>query len=849
MPLRPRRLITLLLVCAWSLAPARAAEAADFPRAAEAARARHPGAQAILVVHYRRPDGRYGDWNLWAWPSGGDGASFPFSGSDTFGRWAVVPFAKRPEGAGFIVRLGDWKAKDVDGDRGVSFAQSPVQEVWLLAGDPTVHTDPGAIDLAPRLKGAFLDASDRVTLAASQPLSAEQLRGVKVTVRGDAKSAPRVKSARPSTAAGAGALYDLQLSTPVQELDVGALQVEVPKLATAAVFARGALDEPRFTPLDARLAADCGKDGTRFSTWSPVAERVDLLLFEGAATAPTRTLPLQRGTQGIWSVQVPGDLHGTRYRYRFRSYGKDREVPDIHGVAATPDSAFSVVADLSRLDPPGWADATPPQLARPTDEVIYELHVRDFSIRDESCPAAERGTYLGLLHRHPAADAQPSTGLSHLQDLGVTAVHLLPIHDFTARPDEYNWGYWTALFNVPESNYATGTQDPLQPERDFKQAVAGLHRAGIRVVMDVVYNHTSSTGESSPFDQTVPFFWHRTAPDGTLLNDTGVGNVIADERPMVRKFIVDSLEHWLRDYRVDGFRFDLLGTHTPETVRAVCERLVPLRRDITLYGEPWTGGGPTRFGKGAQRGLRMAVFNDDLRNAVRGDLDGTGTGFATGGGDREGVKRGVMGEIDAFAAEPTETVNYVSAHDNLTLWDKLLKAQPSADDAARRAMQKLAMGVVLTSQGIPLLHGGCDFARTKGGNRDSYNAGDAVNAFDWGRKAQYRDVHDYVRGLVALRRAHPAFRMADDAQVRAALRFFGEVKPVIFTLDGRAAGDAWGTILVAYNGEAESQSIPLPQPGDWNVVVDDRRAGVDTIGRANGVHVMPPRSMVVMWKP
>jgi pullulanase len=318
---------------------------------------------------------------------------------------------------------------------------------------------------------------------------------------------------------------------------------------------------------------------------------------------------------------------------------------------------------------------------------------------------------------------------------------------------------------------------------------------------------------------------------------------------MVRKYILDSLEHWARDYRVDGFRFDLIGTHTPETVQAVCARMTGLRKDITLYGEPWTGGGPIRFGKGAQKGLRMAVFNDHLRNAIRGDLDGTATGFATGpGGDSGAVRRGVMGAIDDFTREPTETVNYCSAHDNLTLWDKLVKAQPSADDATRRAMARLAMGMVLTSQGIAFLHAGCDFARTKGGNHNSYDAGDAVNRLDWRRKAEYRDVHDFVRGLVALRRAHPGFRMADDARVRKAVRMLEGDRPVAFTIDGTVAGDAWRSILVAYNGEPSPCTLKLP-PGEWSVVADGTRAGARTLATASGQITLPAYSMLVAHGP
>ena len=836
MRLFPR--IVLILLVASTVAHARAG---DFPRLARLLNPA-PGS-ATLIVHYHRPDGKYDGWNLWCWATGQQGASFAFDREDAFGRCATVTFPKAPEGAGFIVRQGDWKAKDIDGDRGVSFAAGPIQEVWLVSGDPAVQTDPDRIDLSPRVKGAFLDSRDRITVATTRPPDANALRKLAITRTTPGKAVPKVRE--PRALDDGGMLFELRLSEPVADADVASLALDMPGFPKATIFARGVLDDPRFAPLRTPLGAACTRESTTFTTWSPVSRRVNLLLYGTGSEPAAREIPMKRGERGLWSATVTGDLHGTRYRYRFESYGKDREAPDIHCLAATNDSAYSVVADLAREEPAGWRDTPAPVVARQTDEVLYEVHVRDYSIADAACPPELRGTYLGLAQPHPAGDAAPSSGIDHLKDLGVTAVHLLPVHDFTAKPDEYTWGYWTALFNVPESNYAARKGDPLAPVRELRETIQRLHQAGLRVVLDVVYNHTSSNGEWSPFDQTVPFFYFRTAPDGSLLNDSGCGNAVADERAMVRKYILDSLEHWLRDYRVDGFRFDLLGTHTPETAREVCERLVALRPDVTLYGEPWTGGGPIRFGKGAQKGLRMAVFNDHLRNAIRGDLDGTATGFATGpGGDREAVKRGVQGAIDDFAQEPTESVNYASAHDNLTLADKIAKAQPSASEGARRAMQTLALGMVLTSQGVPFLHGASDFAATKGGNHNSYNAGDSVNRFDWARKAEFQGMHDWVRGVIAMRRAHPAFRMADDAEVRRAVRFLDGSGPLAFTIDGSVARDSWGTILVAYNGEPKAQPLSLPG-GEWCVVVDAERAGTATLSTVRDTVTLPPSSMLV----
>jgi pullulanase len=611
------------------------------------------------------------------------------------------------------------------------------------------------------------------------------------------------------------------------------------------VLARDVLDGPAFTASDARLGAFVANGATTLTTWSPVSEAVELLLYEGNAPEPTRTIPLARGAKGVWSTTVAQDLHGAPYRYRFHAYGERREAPDMHAFAANADSSRSVVVDLDRVKPDGFDTTPEPKLARPTDEILYEIHVRDYSQRDPRVDDDARGTYLGLVHAAPETTDAPSSGLDHLRELGITAVHLLPIHDYTAKVGEYNWGYWTTLFNVPESNYATDPSDPFSAIRDLRTAVTRLHAADIRVILDVVYNHTSDAGPSSPFGAAVPGYFFRTTRDGRLMNDSGTGNALADERPMVRKYILDSLEHWLRQYRVDGFRFDLLGCHRPETVRAACERVKSIRPDATLYGEPWTGGGPIHFGKGAQKGLPIAVFNDHLRNAIRGDLDGTTVGFATGeGGDAAAIRRGVAGAIDDFTREPTETINYASAHDNLVLWDKIAKTAPGASDATRRAMQKLALGVVLTSQGIPFIHGGCDFARTKQGNHNSYDAGDDINDFGWSRKSEYRDIFDFTAGLVRLRREHPAFRMDDDADVRKALAFTGTDRPIVFVLDGRVAKDPWSRILVAYNDEPSAAEVTLPA-GDWTVVVDAERAGTEPLRQVRGRISLPGYSMLV----
>lgn len=800
---------------------------------------------AALVVHYFRPDNDYSGWNLWSWSQDADGRADNFTGRTDFGRYAVIPVDPDLDRIGFIVRQGNWQAKDIDHDRWVNLDRDGVTEIWLISADHRVFTQPDQVEYSIRLTGAFLDGSDRIHLISTGPLEDSQLQRITIDSN-NSDIRYRARSVERSRARAIGRLvYEVRFDPPVTFEDVASLTISAPDMEMQTVYARDVLTEPRFTALDAQLGAFADEQSTTFTVWSPVSESVDLLLFETLdAPEPARTIPLSHTGRGVWEVQVAGDLHGIAYQYRYRSYGKDRIAADIHAFAANLDSSRSVVVDLSRTNPDAWGDPNPPILAQPVDEIIYEIHVRDFTVADPTVPDHLRGTYLGLLHEGKVRNL--STGLAHLKDLGVTAVHLLPIHDFTAPLDQYNWGYWTALFNVPESNYSTNPHDPLQAIRDVKEMVRVLHDNDIRVILDVVYNHTSSSFEWSPFDQSVPWYYFRTSIDGKLMNDAGVGNSMADERPMVRKYIVDSTKFWITEYRIDGLRFDLIGTHEPDTVRAICDALLPIRPDITLYGEPWTGGGPTRFPKGAQRGTRMAVFNDHFRNAIRGDLDGDATGFATGpGGDFGSIMRGVMGAIDDFADHPQEVINYASAHDNLTLWDKISRVNPRAGEAQKRSMQKLAIAIVLTSQGIAFLHGGSDFARTKGGNHNSYNAGDEVNKFDWDRKAQYREVYEYTAGLVALRRACPLFRLNDADLVRKRLRFLDADHLVAFALDGAGLDDEWREVIVAYNPDPAEHRLNLPA-GNWQLLVNHERAGVQPIRSVRSVIQLPGYSAVVL---
>ncbi|MEM1422562.1 MAG: type I pullulanase [Planctomycetota bacterium] len=809
-----------------------------------------PG-ERLIIVHYHRQDGDYSRWNLWTWSEGQEGRGVAFDRETEFGRYALIKGSQDDGRQGLIVRKGEWEQRDIDFDRFIA-AGPVIEEVWLVAGNPAVFTDPATVDLSTRIKSAFLDDADTITFTSTGPLSDEQVASATITTAtGAVYTAGDLR--RSQRTGAAGVVYELPFSPRVADADVAALRLDVTGMDPVTVYARDVLDEDRFTAPLATLGNLYSHELTIFRTWSPVSDRVLLNFYNiQRAGSKTRTVEMERVGNGVWEAIVTGDLDRAFYDYTFFSYGKERTAADIHARAAAFDSNRSVVVDLRSTDPVGWDEHEPPRSAHHTDEIIYEIHVRDLSVRDDTLEEHRRGMYSGLIHRGEKLlpnDASVKTGLAHLEELGVTAVHLLPVHDFpTSDRNEYNWGYWTTLFNVPEGNYAIRWGDPKSPIRELKTAIKGLHDAGIRVILDVVYNHTSSSFEYSHFDNTVPWYFFRTTVDGKLRNDAGVGNSVADERVMVDKYIRDSLVYWTREYKVDGYRFDLLGTHNPDSVRGWVDTLRDVRPDLTIYGEPWTGGGPTYFPKGAQRSMGIAVFNDHLRNAIRGDLDGDATGFASGpSGDTASIRRGIVGAIDDFTDGPAETINYASAHDNLTLFDKITRVTPDATDETRRRMLNLAHATVLTAQGVAFIHGGADFARTKGGNHNSYNAGDDVNKFDWPRKHAYRDVFDYTRGLIALRKAHPAFRMRTTQDVRRNVTLFdtNDDRLVAWSLDGEAVGDPWSTIVVVLNGSDVDQRFD-PPAGAWDVVVDDSTAGVETLRTVTGTLRVPPYSALVL---
>lgn len=539
-------------------------------------------------------------------------------------------------------------------------------------------------------------------------------------------------------------VLDLRLAHPIQPTQLAEnFKLDIDNEGPRQVFPRGVLDHEELQPNGLELGTSYQPGKTVFHAWCPTAS-------DAMVDLNGRYLRMIKGMNGTFTRTVSGDYLGQRYRLRFISSSSDRETVDIWSKAATEDGSWSIVAN------PENRPVAPLPPAPPTTLPIYELSVRDFTIDHTSKVSASlRGKFAGSV-----APTPDRTGLNYLKWLGVGAVQLMPIQMFN--PDhrnDYNWGYETFLFNVPESQYSADASKPLLAIQEVKAMVSQFHQSGIRLIMDVVYNHSvPSEGKSSPFWQTIPYYFFRTDDQGQVLNESGVGNALDDDRPFVRRYIRDSLVFWAKNYGVDGFRFDLMGMFQKESLKDWRAALNRLRPGIVMYGEPWTGGGPLRFGKGDQKDLGIGVFNDHFREAIRGDLDGDAKGYAMGNRSRaNSVALGLAGSTEDFTSNPAESVNYVSAHDNLTLWDKIGRSMPEASDSSRRAALVQAGELILCAQGIPFLEGGAELGRTKNGNRNSYNAGDSANRFDWNRAKEFMGVAERYRKLISWRKRNAAF--------------------------------------------------------------------------------------------
>ncbi len=849
-----------------------------------------------LVINYFRFDDDFSFFDsVWLWPhepESGEGERYHWTDETDFGRQLELDLEgtnlEDSTEIGVIVRGDDWDNRDVPQDLHIDMTdpdEDGVVEVFMVQGDPTIYYDEDEVDTSHRILSAMFDDTSTISYRTTLPVGEED---VEVLANGTSVAIDEFSSDNDTGTITLEEEVDLEYEYTLSA-DLGE---EEP--AERVIDLHGVFDSDEFHEeygYDGELGPIYSEDETEFKLWAPLSESVELNLYEKGHTSsyedydgndgvddPYETIEMSEGEQGVWSTTVEGDLHGTYFTYTVDNgdRGGPHEVTDPYSYATGLNGQRSMVVDFERQNPDGWEyGRSPHDMDSPADAIIYELHTRDLTSH-EAWDGTEdyRGKFLGLVEEGTSHEGV-TTGFDHIKELGVTHVHLLPVMDFgmvdESRLDDeeihgvyngiFNWGYMPRHFNSLEGSYST---DPYNGEvvvNEFKKMVQEFHENDIGVIMDVVYNHTGQSAESN-FHQIVPGYYHRFDDQGNFSDGSGTGNETASDREMFRKFMVDSMTFFVEEYNVDGFRFDLMALHDVETMNTVAEELQEIDEDIVLYGEPWTGGASELPDEDAANKGNLdempdiAVFNDDSRDGIAQGhwADHMEIGFVQGDDNADDdVLLGVTGAVDIpglgyqnpWAVEPTQTVNYVSVHDDMTLHDKLVYStgadMDDPDDMAGIVrMQRQANNIVLTSQGISFLHAGADFLRTKPlldpemqsdyfededmpFDPNSYRSPDETNQLDWDRKVEYHDTFEYYRNLIELRKEKDFLTLPSQEDVQGTLRLMSQEDGMV-AYAFEADDDLWTTTLVVHNNGTEARDFDMPG-GTWNVV-----ATTDEIG-------------------
>ena len=623
-------------------------------------------------------------------------------------------------------------------------------------------------------------------------------------------------------------------------------------MATVSCAQKGTVDFPS-APLQ-----ECvyGIDRTVFNVWAPGAEAVQVKLYESALEdRPVEVLKMKQGKEGLWTASVRKDIKGVFYAFQVKRDGKWlEETAGISAKAVGVNGMRGAVIDWTETDPEGWSEDKSPAV-KPSDIIVYELQHRDFSVHPTS-GIQNKGKYLALTESGTVNPDGLSTGIDHLKEIGVTYVQLLPSTDFATidetrlEDNQYNWGYEPLNYNAVEGSFSTDPYNPVTRILEFKQMVQALHKAGFRVILDVVYNHTTNASVTG-FERTMPGYFYRMAADGSFCNASGCGNETASEREMFRKYMIESLEWWMKEYHIDGFRFDLMAIHDVETMNKISERLHEIDPDVVIYGEGWAASGvdypedSIALKVNTYKMDKVGAFSDNIRDAIRGPLGCENAGFMDAvKGKKADLQFGIAGGVEhpqvsvpAWTNNPLQHVSYASCHDDHCLRDRL-EIATKASEAERLKMVKLAQTAVYTSQGIPFIFNGEELYRHKQGVKNSYNKPDSINAIDWTYKTKYKDLVDYYAALAAIRRAHPGFCLGDAELVREKLQFIDVDNEcvVAFRISGLEGIDTAKSLTVLLNGSKKSVKVEIPQ-GDYIVLAQNGKADADGLGAYSGSYI------------
>lgn len=612
-------------------------------------------------------------------------------------------------------------------------------------------------------------------------------------------------------------------------------------LSVFKVQAQNVFNEVNYTPKQ-----------TTFKLNAPKKPTIRLYAV-GRGGKAEKKVKMKQTSENVWQATINGDLKGKFYTF---DIGKG-ETPGVFAKAVGCNGQRGAIIDMKTTNPIGWENDDILVLQNPADLIIYEMHHRDFSI-DKSSGLMNKGKFLALTEQK---------AIKHLKELGINAVHILPSYDFASVNEgnttdpQYNWGYDPLNYNVPEGSYSNDAELPSRRILEFKQMVQALHKAGIRVILDVVYNHTFDI-EGSNFERTFPKAYYRYTADGKPSNGSGCGNETASEKPLMREFMLESMKYWMKEYHIDGFRVDLMGVHDIETMNIIRNELTAFNPNVFIYGEGWSAGKcayPTEklaVKANMKQMPGIAAFSDELRDALRGPFNDDKQAAFLGGiaGFEESIKAGIAGMIahpqvdyskvnyskEPWANEPTQMISYVSCHDDMCLVDRIKASIPEAaydmDELIR--LNQLAQTAVFTSQGVPFMLSGEEMLRDKKGVHNSYNSPDEINHLDWNNLKTYPQVFAYYKGLIHLRKAHPAFRLGSAELVRKHLEFLPSQDCLVaFRLKNHAGGDKWNNIYVVLNGSTNLQTINIPN-GKYTIVANNGVVDEAGIGEMEGGEVM-----------
>ncbi|PES62320.1 type I pullulanase [Bacillus cereus] len=791
-----------------------------------------------VIIHYKEKSGNTKDWNLWVWGENANGKSYEFTGEDEFGKYAKIKIDGDYNRVGFIVRTNEWE-KD-GGDHWVENIRDGRAEVWILSGDEKVYDSKPSSDLS--IQKATIDSFNEITINTNIPFN---IKEQKIEIEG-----VKIKGISPYDKNSGDITNKVKIITE-QKIDLKqTYKVKIANLADANTEIGKVIRSEEFDNLFYYGGNDLGNmytpQETKFRLWAPTASEAKLVTYKKWNDKIGTEINMQQGEKGTWKAELKGNQKGLFYTYKVKIGDKWTEAVDPYVRAASVNGDKGAVVDLEETNPKKWKANKKPKFKNPEDAIIYELHVRDLSIQPES-GIKQKGKYLGVTEKGTKGPEGVKTGLDHMKDLGVTHVQFLPIFDYASVNEEnlnepqYNWGYDPKNFNVPEGSYSTNPFEPTVRITELKQMIQTLHDNNLRVVMDVVYNHMYNAAESN-FHKLVPGYYYRYNEDGTLANGTGVGNDTASERKMMRKFMVDSVTYWAKEYNLDGFRFDLMGIHDYETMNEIRKAVNQIDPSIILHGEGWDLNTPLAAElkanqKNAEKMKGIAHFNDNIRDGLKGSVfEEKENGFVNGKQNMEDrIKKGITAGIDydtnsSTYQDPEQVLTYVEAHDNHTLWDKFELTNPGDSEEVRKQMHKLSSSILLTSQGIPFLHAGQEFMRTKYGDHNSYKSPDSINQMDWLRRAAFNNEVEYMKGLIDLRKKYPAFRMTSAEQIKKYVAFIDVPKNVVaYTIDGKGSGNKSEYFMVAHNANREAVDITLPSKGPWKVLVNGNQAGSKTL--------------------